>query len=131
VFAKGAADHAQYTDTARNGLRTYVVACALLTLTGGMALRAAQVDSFVRDDLRQVPAYSGSSKHIVFIDTTYAFFYAQDLVQNDPFLRGPTIRLLSHGKTANAELMAKFFPVYRRVHADLHGEVWSAGSPAD
>jgi len=120
---------AQDTDVAQSGLRTYVVACALLSLTAGMALRAVQVDSFISDDLRQMPASAGSSS-VVFINAASGY-YAEDLVRNDPFLRTSTLRLLSRSGKANAELMAKFFPGYRLVHADAHGEVWSAGAPAD
>jgi hypothetical protein len=60
----------------------------------------------------------------VFIDPRYTF-YGADLVQNDPFLRGPVVRMLSHGDAWNAAMMRHYFPEYHRTVADLHGEVWT------
>jgi len=104
--------------------RVFVVACALLTLVLGIGLRAKQINEFIADDLSQLPTYSSTSKRIVFVDASHAF-YGADLVQNDPFLRGPEIRMLSRGDTRNAEMMRRYFPGYHRAFADLHGEVWT------
>lgn len=106
--------------------RTFVVACALLCLLGGVGLRAFQIHQFISNDLKQMPAYSGTERRVVMIDTRFSF-YGDDLVQNDPFLRGPVIRMVSHGVTADASLMHSHFPTMHRVFADRYGTVWSGG----
>lgn len=108
-------------------LRTFVVACALLTLVAGVTLRGTQVSAFMAHHLRQLPQYTGAEPHVVMIDVEHSF-YAQDLVQNDPFLRGARIRMISRGAAADAAVIRDHFPGYRRVYADAHGEVWSAAS---
>jgi hypothetical protein len=106
--------------------RTLVVACALLCLLGGVGLRAFQIHQFISNDLKQMPAYSGTERRVVIIYTRYSF-YGNDLVQNDPFLRGRIIRMVSHGVTADASLMQRHFPTLHKVFADRYGTVWSAG----
>jgi hypothetical protein len=105
--------------------RTLVVACALLTLVLGVGLRAAQIRGFMTMDIQQVPAYAGTERRVVLIDASHSF-YGQDLVQNDPWLRGNMIRMLSHGEAADAAMMQDHFPDMHRVYQDSHGSVWSA-----
>jgi hypothetical protein len=105
--------------------RTLVVACALLTLVLGVGLRAAQIRGFMTMDRQQVPAYAGTERRVVLIDASHSF-YGQDLVQNDPWLRGNVIRMISHGETADATMMREQFPNMQRVYQDNHGSVWSA-----
>jgi hypothetical protein len=76
-------------------------------------------------DQQQVPAYAGTERRVVLIDASHSF-YGQDLVQNDPWLRGNVIRMISHGETADATMMREQFPNMRRVYQDSHGSVWSA-----
>jgi hypothetical protein len=106
-------------------LRAFIVTTALLTLTVGLGLRAVQMREFVLDQLRQAPAYAGTERRVIFIDPTFSF-YGADLVQNDPWLRGNVIRMLSRGKSDEAALMQAHFPDMHRVYADEHGTVWSA-----
>lgn len=112
--------------------RTFVVACALLTLVFGVGQRAYQIRHFITEDLRQVPAYVGSEPRVIIIDPTRAS-YGEDLVQNDPLMRSSVIRLVSHGLEADARLMSEYFPGYRRAVADPHGEVWlrAVGHPPE
>jgi hypothetical protein len=108
--------------------RTLVTACALFTLVLGVGLRAAQIRSFMTMDTQQVPAYGGTERRVVFIDISHSF-YAQDLVQNDPWLRGDVIRMISHGEAADAAMMREQFPGMQPVYRDGHGSVWSATGP--
>jgi hypothetical protein len=80
-------------------------------------------------DMQQVPAYAGAERRVVLIDASHSF-YGQDLVQNDPWLRGRVIRMFSHGETADAAMMRDQFPDMHRVYQDEHGSVWSAASPS-
>lgn len=105
--------------------RTFIVACALLTLFAGNALRSVQIENFVAGQLVQMPAYAGVGQRVVIIDPTAAF-YGYDLVQNDPLLRGDVIRMLTHGRDADTEMMRQHFPTLRKVHTDDFGTVWSS-----
>jgi hypothetical protein len=108
--------------------RTLVIACALLSLVLGVGLRAAQIRGFMTMDTQQVPAYAGTERRVVLIDASHSF-YGQDLVQNDPWLRGNIIRMISHGEAADAIMMQNQFPDMHRVYRDSHGSVWSATGP--
>ena len=106
------------------GTRAYVTACILLTAVFGIGWRALQMQDFIARDLSQLPRYAGTESRVVIIDTRGSF-YGADLVQNDPWLRGPEIRMLSHGMAADARMMAEYYPTLHRVYADRHGTVWS------
>lgn len=110
--------------------RTFVVACALITLVAGTGFRAMQMRDFIGQHESQVPAYAGTERRVVIIDARFSF-YGQDLVQNDPWLRGNVIRMISHGVAADAQMMREQFPNMHRVYADRHGSVWSAKPAAD
>lgn len=107
-----------------NEVLAFVVSCAVLAFFIGNGLRALQIRTFITEDLRQVPSYAGTERRVMFIDPSFAF-YGADLVQNDPWLRGKVVRMLSHGVAADADVMRKHFPEFRRVSADIHGTVWS------
>ena len=100
---------------------------ALLTLTAGLGLRAIQMRDFILDDLRQLPAYTGTERRVIIIDPRFSF-YGADLAQNDPWLRGNVIRLIAHGPQADAAMMQEHFPDMHRVYADRFGTVWSAAA---
>ena len=104
---------------------TFVLGCVLLTLIAGVGLRAKQIHEFVADDLTQLPAYSGTERRVVIINTDGSF-YGDDLVQNEPRLRGNVIRMVSHGADADARMMHEHFPELRQVYRAGNGTVWSA-----
>jgi hypothetical protein len=106
------------------GSRAFVVACALLTLVGGVGYRAVEMHDFIAQHEKQVPSYEGHERRVMIIDPSFSF-YGVDLVQNDPWLRGKVIRMFSHGTAADTEMMRKYFPDMRRVHTDEFGSVWS------
>jgi hypothetical protein len=118
------ADHAtpvlERSDTA-----SYVIACALLTLVFGIGFRAWQMQIFMAGDLSQLPHYRGTERRIVIIDYVTAF-YGGDLVQNDPWLRGNVIRMITHGPAADKQMMAQNYPTWHKVYGDRFGTVWSA-----
>jgi len=105
--------------------RALVVGCALLTLVFGVGFRAWQVHDFIADDLGQMPAYSGTERRVIILDPTTAY-YGADLVQNDPWLRGTVIRMISRGKADDEAMMQAYFPHMHRVYGDVHGTVWSS-----
>jgi hypothetical protein len=105
--------------------RALVVGCALLTLVFGVGFRAWQVHDFIADDLAQMPAYTGTEHRVIILDPTTAY-YGADLVQNDPWLRGDIIRMISRGRADDEAMMQAYFPDMHRVYGDVHGTVWSS-----
>jgi hypothetical protein len=105
--------------------RQFVATCALLTLVFGVGWRAWQMQDFMHYDVTQIPRYPGTERRVVLIDPQQSF-YGQDLVQNDPWLRGNVTRMITHGATADAAMMQGQFPDMHRVYSDKYGSVWSA-----
>ena len=115
---------------ADGGSRTFVVACALLTMTLGVGFRALQIHQFVSQAMQEQPSYAGTERRVVIITPRFSI-YARDLVQNDPWLRGNVTRMISNGPTRDARMMAQYFPEMHKVYSDPLGTVWStAQQPA-
>lgn len=104
----------------------YLGACALVGGIAMTAFQATQVERFISRHLAQLPAAPYGEARVTFIDIRQGY-YAWDLVENDPFLRGP-LKLVSQGEAADAALMSERFPKYVRLFADSRGSVW--GAPA-
>jgi hypothetical protein len=104
--------------------RSYVTACILLTLIFGVGLRAWQMQTFIAGDMSQLPHYRGTERRIVIVDIGLSF-YGADLVQNDPWLRGNVIRMVSHGFAEDRKMMAQYYPAWQKVYGDRFGTVWS------
>jgi hypothetical protein len=107
------------------GSRAFTATCAVLTLLIGGTLRAVQVHGLIAYHLAQLPAYGGTERRIVLINADDSF-YGADLVQNDPWLRGDVIRMVSHGRADDARMMSHYFPDLREVYRGPQGAVWSA-----
>jgi len=107
-------------------LVAFAGAAAILSLVFGNGLRAVQIDSFIARHLEQVPRIEAAGKHILMIDTKKGY-YTADLVQNDPFLRSDTVRMVSRGAANNAEFMATRWPAARRISSGDWGELWQLG----
>jgi hypothetical protein len=105
--------------------KAYVTACILLTLVFGVGFRAVQMQRFMADVLNQLPHYRGTERRVVMLDPTL-MFYGGDLVQNDPWLRGNEIRMMTHGRDEDREMMARYYPHMHPVYADHYSMVWSA-----
>jgi hypothetical protein len=103
--------------------RAFAICCAVLMLVIGVTYRALQVRDFMNFDLSQLPAYQGTERRVEIINAN--FFYGADLVQNDPWLRGNVIRMISHGRKEDALMMAQAFPDLHQVYDDPYGAVWS------
>ena len=103
------------------GVRTCLVACALLSLTFGCGLRAVQIHEFIAESTyRALPAYAGTEHRVVLLNGEV------DLMQVDPWLRGNVIYLSSLGPEKDATTMQRYFPGLHRVFSDSAGAVWSA-----
>jgi hypothetical protein len=104
--------------------KTYIAGCIVLTLVFGIGFRAWQMQSFMATDLNQLPHYHGTERRVVIVNYAGSF-YAEDLVQNDPWLRGNVIRMLTHGSSEDEEMMAQNYPTWHQVYGDQFGTVWS------
>ena len=110
-----------------SSVRTFLVACALLSLLLGCGLRAVQVRDFISPQVPLPPAYPGTEHRVVILNTATRM----ELAANDPWLRGNAIYLLSQGPQDDEAMMSKYFPDLHRVYVDAHGSVWSAARPPD
>jgi hypothetical protein len=110
-------------------LRNMVLWSTLLSLLLANGLRLAQVDAFIARQRQQVPplarAVEPGRMEIVFVNTGNGS-YVRDLVQNDPWLRGPRIVMVYPGRAEAANLMADRFPRYRKSADGAWGELWTA-----
>lgn len=104
----------------------FVSAGGALSLIVLLPVSAVQVDEFITRHRAQDPTTETARVTILRPDAGY---YAYDLVQNDPFLRG-TIRMLSRRRENDEQMMAKHFPHLRAVQRGLQGSVWEA-APTD
>jgi hypothetical protein len=110
--------------------KSYMTACVLLTLVFGVGFRAWQMQNFMADDIAQLPRYPGTEPHVVILDPGL-MFYGGDLIQNDPWLRGNVVRMMTHGVAEDRQMMAQYYPTMHKVYADHHGWVWSAKPTVD
>jgi hypothetical protein len=106
----------------REQLAGYLAGCALLSLIVLTGFRALQAEQFVARHLSQLPAAASGEARVRIVNLENGY-YAWDLIQNDPFLRG-TIIFRSRGAQADAALMAARFPQYERLSEDRRGSVW-------
>lgn len=104
-------------------LRRYVASLALLSLVLASALRATQIYGYLELHLANRPPTLADARQIVFVAYD-RHPYAQDLVQNDPFLRERIWYLASRGARSDEDLMRRRFPDARRVSLDARGSVW-------
>lgn len=105
----------------------------LLSLLFANALRLVQVDAFMSRHLDQVPPLARPARteqpEVLFVNPASGF-YTQDMVRNDPFLRGPRITMVYAGPGQSAELMARRFPGYAKRADGPWGELWTSARPA-
>jgi hypothetical protein len=84
---------------------------------------AWQVHSFIADHLGQLPRAPQGMPRVVIVDPSRGY-YALDLVQNDPFMRGPVVTMVTHGAEQDQQVLRKYFPDLTLLAADHHGSVW-------
>lgn len=104
-------------------LGAYAAACALLSLTLLTTSQALQVRHFISRHLAQRPSSAHGDVRLVIIDPRRGY-YAWDLVQNDPFLRGHVVTLLSLRPEWDRAMVARRFPQYRLLASPPNGSVW-------
>ena len=101
----------------------YVQGASIASMALLIPLFAWEVHSFIRDHIEQLPTSNHGQPRVMII-SPYMGYYSQDLVQNDPFLRTPVIRMITHGRIADEEMMAKQFPDLVLLSRGYRGSVW-------
>jgi len=96
-----------------------VAMLALMSLVAANALRFVQMAEFMQAHLAQFPPRVDGERRIVLHNGLG--YYANDLIQNDPWLRGDEIILLSK-TAADAEKIRKHFPAAHEVAANRYGK---------
>ena len=104
-------------------LAGYLAASAALSLAALTPFQALQVERFVARHLSQLPGTTRGEPRVVFIDPAGGY-YNWDLVQNDPFLRQPVIRLISRKPELDRAMMSSRFPEHEMLFVDRRGAVW-------
>lgn len=106
--------------------RHFVLLSTILSLLFCNGIRLGQAYDFIHRHHAQLPlveANVGDRMQLVFIDSLQGY-YAQDLVQNDPYLRDGTIYLLSRGAALNSQLLQTYFPKATKVRQKGLHTVW-------
>lgn len=132
IFAAAAFVPAQATESSERGSRAiaaYMGAAALGSLAILTTYFGWQVEAFMARHLRQVPQAGSGSPQVIILDGAWGY-YAFDLVQNDPFMRGPVTMLVTHGPDADREVMNKHFPGLVLLGGDYRGQVWGTRETA-
>ena len=101
----------------------WVASASLLSLVVATSLRGWQIHDYISEHLSRRPPYVEGVRQFVFIQYDRGH-YTQDLVQNDPFLRGPVVFLLSRGRKSDYILMRNLYPQARQVYDGRYGHVW-------
>lgn len=102
---------------------SYVHAASLLSLIVLVPYFGLQVRSFMTSHLAQEPTAEGGETRVIIISPMMQY-YAQDLAQNDPFLREPVIRMVTRGRVADEQMMANQFPELVLLSTSHKGTVW-------
>jgi hypothetical protein len=119
LFAAGAIT----APSGRNALSRYVQGAALVGLLVMTPFFVWEVHGFIAAHLAQLPSADHGRPRVVIISPAMGY-YSQDLVQNDPFLRGPVIRMVTHGRKDDAAMMARYFPDLVMLSRNYRGSVW-------
>jgi hypothetical protein len=96
----------------------------------------SQVREFISEAISQSPPANPGTRQVIFVNikvdqqntaedgTLKGRYYAWDAVRNDPFLRGPTIKLRSVGSQADRDFMEQRYPGAVERSRSVHGSVW-------
>lgn len=121
AFAKSSDDPARVA--AADPTSAYMhanAATSLIVLTGFFAW---QVHGFISAHLAQLPTTAAGNARVVIVNAGMGY-YATDLVQNEPFLRDPTIRMLTKGRKLDEQMVARNFPGLVLLDHSFRGTVW-------
>jgi energy-converting hydrogenase Eha subunit B len=105
------------------GLAGTLAAWALLSLLVMTGVRAMQVEQFIAGQLAQLPTPDRDTTELVIVKAGRGY-YAADLVQNDPFLRGRPMIVWAQDDADAKMLMALHFPGLRPLAETNVASAW-------
>jgi hypothetical protein len=116
-----------------NGVAACLVLGSLCVMT---PQRLSQVREFISEAISQSPSANPPTRQVIFVNIKMdpqnesaagaltGRYYAWDAVRNDPFLRGPTIKLRSVSPQADRNFMERRYPGAVERSQTVHGSVW-------
>lgn len=101
----GAAGALKLVSISGEGVRwgRMLAAMALINMLAANGLRLSQMGSFLNDHLAQFPPHSGANNQLVMHNGRG--YYAYDLIQNDPWLRGNSVIALVQNQEDKARVL--------------------------
>ena len=108
----------------RKSLLRFAVTAALLSLVLGNTLRAVQVERYISRRLSERPVAPAEGRATCFVNTRHGYA-AEDLLKNDPFLRGRVLYLISHGQASDAQFVHSLHPGAELFWSGPAGSCWS------
>jgi hypothetical protein len=101
-----------------------LLALSLISLIGANGLRFQQMGSFMADHLAQFPPRVPAEFRVVLHNGRG--YYGNDLIQNDPWLRGGEVVLVADG-TSGRELVERHFPGVVEAGSNRYGLTFVGG----
>jgi hypothetical protein len=101
----------------------YVAGAAFASLVVLVPYYGWQVRSFIDRHLAQLPVAQHGVPRLVIVNPGGGY-YAQDLIQNDAFLRTPVITMVTNGRQADEDMIARTFPDLVLLGHNSRGSVW-------
>jgi hypothetical protein len=108
----------------------YAAGCAVASLLLILPLRLYQTHQFMSAHLQQTPQADSGDAVLVIVDPGLGY-YAQDLVQNDPFLRTGPLMMISHGRKVDDSMVNAFYPELKSLKRSYRGTVWGRDARPD
>jgi hypothetical protein len=115
--------------TADSRLIAFAGAAAVLNFAVVMPLQLHQINAFITRHLAELPPPRRPGNNVYFIHPRGGFYVA-DMVQFDPLLRDPDLKLVSHGAELDAELIRQNWPGAVKVAQVPAAEQWYLGPRA-
>ena len=113
----------------RERLTAFAGAAAVLSLLLLVPYQLYEIDHFIGRHLAQIPAPKRPGNDVFFVNPAGGF-YVGDMIQNDPELRDPDLRMFSYGPRRDAALVRRLWPDAVEVDWGPYGEEWNLG-PVD
>ena len=95
-----------------------------LSFLFGTGLRYFQVNQFIGAQLSQLPVLEKGKRYVCFLKIDDAGYFLQDMIHNDPFLRGPVIMLRHINEREDMDMLKNMFPNAVRVEDCSLYSVW-------
>ena len=113
----------------RERLTAFAGAAAVLSVLLLVPYQLYEIDHFIGRHLAQIPAPKRPGNDVFFVNPRGGF-YIGDMIQNDPELRDPDLRMFSYGPRRDAALIRRLWPNAVEVDWGPYGEEWNLG-PVD